>query len=195
MLPGKDLNIGKKIKKVKFKKFEFYFQNFVLGLNLSQDNLHFPQLKTLKNYTLYVKILFEFYLKTFCEYITTESELQNSLKLLKKITWIVLNTIFFNLKKFFKNFREYIRMENLDYKNENIERKFLEYMQNNQFLKVKNSLLELEKDFMELKDRKMKDREEKIKRGMDKLFYKLIIASKGDMDTFEEQEMKKVRPI
>ena len=139
--------------------------------------------------------MFEFYLKTFCEYITTESELQNSLKLLKKITWIVLNTIFFNLKKFLKNFREYIRMKNLDYKNENIERKFLEYMQNNQFLKVKNSLLELEKDFMELKDRKMKDREEKIKRGVDKLFYELIIASKGDMDTFEEQEMKKVRPI
>ena len=86
-------------------------------------------------------------------------------------------------------------MENLYYKNENIERKFLEYMQNNQFLKVKNSLLELEKDFMELKDRKMKGREEKIKRGVDKLFYELIITSKGDMDTFEEQEMKKVRPI
>ena len=38
---------------------------------------------------------------------------------------------------FSKNFREYIRMENLDYKNENIERKYLEHMQNNQFLKVK----------------------------------------------------------
>ena len=44
-------------------------------------------------------------------------------------------------------------MENLDYKNENIERKYLENMQNNQFLKVQNSLLELEKDFKELKDK------------------------------------------
>ena len=36
-------------------------------------------------------------------------------------------------------------MKNLDYKNENIERKYSENMRNNQFLKVKNSLLELEK--------------------------------------------------
>ena len=52
-------------------------------------------------------------------------------------------------------------MENLDYKNENIEKKYLENMQNNQFLKVNNSLLELEKDFKEFKDRELKDREEK----------------------------------
>ena len=32
-------------------------------------------------------------------------------------------------------------MENRDYKNKNVERKFLENMRNNQFLKVKNSLL------------------------------------------------------
>ena len=37
-------------------------------------------------------------------------------------------------------------------------------MQNNQFLKPKNSLLELEKDVMELKDKELKDTEEKIKR-------------------------------
>ena len=43
-------------------------------------------------------------------------------------------------------------MENSDYQTENIERKYLENMQNNQFLRVKNSLLELEKDFTELKD-------------------------------------------
>ena len=36
-------------------------------------------------------------------------------------------------------------MENLDYKNENIETKYLENMQNNQFLKVKHSLLELKR--------------------------------------------------
>ena len=40
---------------------------------------------------------------------------------------------------------------------------------------------------MELKDRELKDREEKIKRD--------IIISKDVMDKFEEQEMKKSRPI
>ena len=45
-------------------------------------------------------------------------------------------------------------MENLNYKNENIERKFLKKMRKNQFLKVKNSLLELEKDFKELRDQR-----------------------------------------
>ena len=43
-------------------------------------------------------------------------------------------------------------------------------MQNDQFLKVKNSLLESEKDFMELKDRELKDREEKIKGEIEELF-------------------------
>ena len=46
-------------------------------------------------------------------------------------------------------------MENLNYKNENIERKCLNNMWKNQFLKVKNSLLELPKDFTELKDREL----------------------------------------
>ena len=41
----------------------------------------------------------------------------------------------------------------------------------------------------------MKDREEKIKREIEELFYKFIIVSKDDMDKFEEQEMKKIRPI
>ena len=44
-------------------------------------------------------------------------------------------------------------MENLNYKNENIERKYLNNMRKSQFLKVNNSLLELEKDFIELRDR------------------------------------------
>ena len=35
----------------------------------------------------------------------------------------------------------------------------------------------------------MRDRE------TEKLFYKPIIVSKDDMDKFEEQEMKKIRPI
>ena len=55
-------------------------------------------------------------------------------------------------------------MEKLDYKKENIERKYLNEMQENQFLKIKNSLLELEKAFVKLKDRELKDREVKINR-------------------------------
>ena len=70
-------------------------------------------------------------------------------------------------------------MKNPSYKNKNIERKYLNNMGKNLFLKVKNSLLELgkdfielrdrefsllelEKDFIELRDRELKDREAKI---------------------------------
>ena len=53
-------------------------------------------------------------------------------------------------------------------------------MRKNQFLKVKNSLLELEKYFIELKDREVK-----IKREMKQLFFKPIIVSINDMDSFE----------
>ena len=80
------------------------------------------------------------------------------------MAWIVLNTIFFNHKNFSKIFCEYISMEIVDQKNENIDRKYLKNMRNIQFLKIKSSLLELENDFMEVKDRELKDREEKIKR-------------------------------
>ena len=45
-------------------------------------------------------------------------------------------------------------MENLSYKNE--DRKYMNNMQNNQFLKIRNSLFELERDFIELKDREVK---------------------------------------
>ena len=48
-------------------------------------------------------------------------------------------------------------MENPNYKNENTERKYLNIMWRNQFLKVKNSLLELKKDFIALKDIELKD--------------------------------------
>ena len=68
-------------------------------------------------------------------------------------------------------------------------------MLNNQFLKVKSSLLDLEKDFKELKDEELKDGEEKIKREREELFYKIVIVSKDDTDRFEEQEVKKIRPI
>ena len=60
-------------------------------------------------------------------------------------------------------------MENSNYRNKNIETKYLDNMRKNQFLKVKNSLLE---DFIELKDRDLKDRDVKIKTEVDKLFLK-----------------------
>ena len=86
-------------------------------------------------------------------------------------------------------------MENPSYKNENIERKYLNNMQKNQFLKVSNSLLELEKDFIELKDTELKDREVDIKREIEELFFKPIIVSADEMDKFEQKEMKKMKPV
>ena len=87
-------------------------------------------------------------------------------------------------------------MKNQDYKEENIERRYLrEIMQNYQFLKVKNSLLEFEKDFIQLKDRESKIRKEKLERDIKGLFHKPLIVSKDDMDKFEEQIMKKIRPV
>ena len=81
-------------------------------------------------------------------------------------------------------------MENLNYKNKNIDRKYLRNMQKNQFLRVKNSLLELENDFI-----KLKDREVKIKREIEELFFKQTVVSLDDMNKFEQKEMKKIRSI
>ena len=63
-------------------------------------------------------------------------------------------------------------MENLNYKKEDIEKKYLNNMQENYFLKVKDSLLELEKDVIELKDRELKDRKVKIEREIEEIFLK-----------------------
>ena len=104
------------------------------------------------------------------------------MKLLKNQMYC-LNTILFNHKHFSKNFCEYISIENLNYKNEGIGRKYFKKVQNNQLLMVKNSILELEKRFMEFKIAELKDREEKIKREIE-LFYKPTIVSKDDMDKF-----------
>ena len=79
-------------------------------------------------------------------------------------------------------------MENSNYKNQNIERKFLKFIQKNQFLKVKNSILELEKDFIELKDRDLKDREVKIERKIEEIFFKSITVSIDYMDRFEKKK-------
>ena len=53
-------------------------------------------------------------------------------------------------------------MENSNYKNKNIETKYLSNMRKNQFL-IKNGLLELEKYFTQLKDIQLKGRESKLK--------------------------------
>ena len=97
-------------------------------------------------------------------------------------------------QKFSKNVCEYIRVENLNYKNKDIERKYLENMWNIQLLKIKNRLLELEKDLWNDKIENWKIGE-KIKIETKELFYKLTIVSKDDMDRFEEEELKKTRPI
>ena len=49
-------------------------------------------------------------------------------------------------------------------KTKKIEKKYLNNIQENQFLKVKNSLLELEKYFIELKGRELNDIEAQGKR-------------------------------
>ena len=80
-----------------------------------------------------------------------------------------------------------MRMENWNYKNKNIETKYLNNIRKNRFLKVKNSLLESEKYFIELKDREIKDREVKIKSDIEELFFKPIIVSIDDLDKFEQE--------
>ena len=52
-------------------------------------------------------------------------------------------------------------MKNQSYKIESIKQKYLNNMQKNQVLKVKDVLLKLEKDFIESKDRE-------VKRGRDR---------------------------
>ena len=86
-------------------------------------------------------------------------------------------------------------MENPNYKNKNIEKKYLNNMQKKKFLKVKNSLLEIEKDFIELKDRELKGRDKNIRREIEGLFFKPIIVLIDGMDKFEQKEIKKIRPI
>ena len=68
----------------------------------------------------------------------------------------------FVFKNFSKIFWEYVKMENSNYKNKNIETKYLSNMRKNQFL-IKNGLLELEKYFTQLKDIQLKGRESKLK--------------------------------
>ena len=67
-------------------------------------------------------------------------------------------------------------MENSNYKQKNIDIKYLNNIWKNQFLKLKNSLLDSEKDFIELKDRELKDREVNIKREIEELFLNQLLC-------------------
>ena len=82
-------------------------------------------------------------------------------------------------------------MENWSDKKKNNEKKYLETVIMNNFLKTKNSLFKLEQDFIKLKEAELKDREIRIKKEIEELFIKPIIFSVGDMDTFEEEKMKR----
>ena len=79
-------------------------------------------------------------------------------------------------------------MEKWNYNNEKTERKNLNIMQKNQFLRVENSLLELEKDFIDLKDMRLTGRETKIKREIEELFFKPIFVSIEHKNRFEEEK-------
>ena len=89
-----------------------------------------------KLYELY-KLYYSFELCELCK----SYELSTWIKSLE-MTWIVLNIII-HFTVFTSIYFECIRMENPNYKNENIERKYLKNLQKNQFLKLKNILLEL----------------------------------------------------
>ena len=67
-------------------------------------------------------------------------------------------------------------------------------MLKNHLSKAKNSLFKLAKYFIELKVTELKDREIKIKKQIEKLFSKEIIVFIDDIDRFEKEEMKKIRP-
>ena len=67
-------------------------------------------------------------------------------------------------------------MENSNYKQKNIDIKYLNNIWKNQFLKLKNNLLDSEKDFIELKDRELKDREVNIKREIEELFLNQLLC-------------------
>ena len=82
-------------------------------------------------------------------------------------------------------------MKNPNYKNKDIERKYLNNTWKNQFLKIKNSPLELEKQFIELKDRELKERGVKIERETEELFCKPIIVSIDDIIGLNKKKWRK----
>ena len=88
-----------------------------------------------------------------------------------------------------------VNLKHSNYKNESIEAKYLNNVRKDRFLKVKNCLFQWENDFIELKGREIKDIEIKIKSEIEELFSKPMIVSIDDMGKFEQNEMKKKRPV
>ena len=76
-------------------------------------------------------------------------------------------------------FFQHIRMKHQGNKNQNNEKKYLQ----------------LEKGFIEITDKEIEERKEKIKREIEELLHQAIIVSKDNTNNFEEQKMKKRRPI
>ena len=85
-------------------------------------------------------------------------------------------------------------MENLNYKDKNIETKYFKNMQKTK-LKLNNGLLELKKGFIEFKHRELRNRNVNIKREIKELFFKPITVFVDDMGKVEQKETKKKRPI
>ena len=88
-----------------------------------------------------------------------------------------------------------VNLKHSNYKNESIEAKYLNNVQKDRSLKVKNCLLQWENDFIELKDREIKDIEIKVKSEIEELFSKPMLVPIDDMGKFEQNEMKKKRSI
>ena len=98
-----------------FQNFSKHFREYVRTENRSH--------KIAWNYLKLSWIVSIIFSRNFPEYIRTESPSYKTAWNHLKVTWTFLNTIFFNLKNCSKNFRDYISMENLDYKNQNTDRK------------------------------------------------------------------------
>ena len=112
----------------------------------------------------FLKKPLELFQQNFCLYITLENQSNTIAWSHLKITWIVLNAIFFNKP-------------------------------GSKITRLHHNPLELWKSFVNLKDRKLQDRAEKNRRKIKELFYKSVVVLKDDTDRFEEQEIKKIKPI
>ena len=68
-------------------------------------------------------------------------------------------------------------------------------MGNYKIFKGKKKSFRKRKRFYRIKGQRIERQKRKNKREIEELFQKQIIVSKNDMDKFEEQETKKIRPI
>ena len=64
-------------------------------------------------------------------------------------------------------------------------------MRNTRFSKVSNSPLEFKKDFLKLQDGELNNIKVKIKKEIEELFFKPVIASIDGMDKLEQKERRR----